>query len=358
MAKTHKTKTLGKKSPIRKLLILLMAAALLAGAIFAYRLYQKVYGPNVVIEEAEYTYLYIPSGSQVEDVYQRIREKGLIEDQESFEWLAEKKNYPSHLHPGKYKISEGMSNNALINLLRAGRQEPVDLIFNNIRTMPQLAGIVSHQIEADSATLITLLRDKNYLEQFDMDPQTAPAMFIPNTYEFWWDTSAKGFIQRMHKEYQDFWEGEKIEKARQLDMTPVEVTTLASIVDEETIHDAEMPDIAGVYINRLERGMRLQADPTIKYAIGDFSINRVLTKHLQIDSPYNTYKNAGLPPGPISIPSIAAIQGVLNYTHHEYLYFAAKPDFSGYHNFSKTHRQHINNARRYQQALNRKDIME
>jgi len=357
MANSRKTRSLGDKPPFNKALILLLIAALLIGAVFAYRLYQKIYGPNVALQAEAYTYLYIPSGSQVEDVYQRIREKGLVEDQESFEWLAEKKNYPSHVHPGKYKVEDGMSNNALIEQLRAGRQEPVNLIFNNLRTMPRLAGIVSSQIEADSATLIRLLRDETYLKQFDMDPQTAPAMFIPNTYEFWWDTGARGFIQRMHREHQNFWEGKNIEKAGQMDMTPMEVATLASIVDEETIHDEEMPDIAGVYINRLERGMRLQADPTIKFAIGDFSIKRVLTKHLQVDSPYNTYKYTGLPPGPISIPSIAAIRAVLNYNHHDYLYFAARPDFSGYHNFSKTHRQHINNARKYQRALNRRDIL-
>lgn len=358
MAKSRKTRSLGNKPPFNKALILLLVIALLIGAVFAYRLYQKIYGPNVALEAEAYTYLFIPSGSQVEDVYQRIREKSLVEDQESFEWLAEKKNYPSHVHPGKYKVKDGMSNNALIERLRAGGQEPVDLIFNNLRTMPQLAGVVSSQIEADSAALIMLLRDETYLGQFNMDPQTAPAMFIPNTYEFWWDTRARGFIERMHREYQNFWEGEKIEKARQMNMTPVEVTTLASIVDEETLHNGEMPDIAGVYINRLERGMRLQADPTIKFAIGDFSIKRVLKKHLQMDSPYNTYMYAGLPPGPISIPSIAAIRAVLNYNHHDYLYFAARPDFSGYHNFSKTHRQHINNARKYQRALNRREIME
>jgi len=358
MVKTQRNKPLRKKGPVNKGLILLMAATLLVLAIFAYRIYQKIYGPNIMLEDKEYTYLYIPTSSQVEDVYQLIREKGVVKNLESFKWLAKKKNYPSHVHPGKYKVHDDMSNNELVERLRAGRQEPVDLIFNNIRTIPQLAGVVSNQIEADSVDLITLLRDETYLEQFDMDPQSAPALFIPNTYEFWWDTNAGGFIERMHREYQNFWKGEKKKMAGELDMTPVEVTTLASIVDEETIHDGEMPEIAGVYINRLERGMRLQADPTIKFAIGDFSIKRVLKKHLQIDSPYNTYKHTGLPPGPISIPSIAAIQAVLNYAHHDYLYFVARPDFSGYHNFSETHRQHINNARKYQQALNRRDILE
>jgi UPF0755 protein len=220
-----------------------------------------------------------------------------------------------------------------------------------------LAGVVSDQIEADSAALLSLMSDRDFLDRFGMTPQTATAMFLPNTYEFWWDTSPEEFVRRMHREYERFWTDKRKETAEEMGMTPVEATTLASIVDEETIHDDEMPEIAGVYINRLERGMRLQADPTIKFAIDDFTIKRVLKKHLETESPYNTYKNAGLPPGPISIPSIAAIESVLNHSHHNYLYFVAKPDFSGYHNFSRSHRQHINNARKYQRALNRNNIM-
>ncbi|MFW5916707.1 MAG: endolytic transglycosylase MltG, partial [Bacteroidota bacterium] len=181
--------------------------------------------------------------------------------------------------------------------------------------------------------------------------------FIPNTYEFYWNTSAREFIERMHKEFQRFWDKEKKLKAEKIGLNPVEVTTMASIVEEESTRSEEMPRIAGVYINRLERGMRLQADPTIKFAIGDFSVNRILDKQLKTDSPYNTYKYTGLPPGPISFPHIAAIEAVLNYEEHDYLYFAAKPDLSGYHNFSKTHNQHIRNAKKYQEALNQKKIM-
>lgn len=356
MGKKHKKPTtrLSRRKWLTMLLIALMAVA----GIFAYQMYKKIYGANVDLQGREHTYLHIPSGSGVEDVYKRIKAQGLVKNYKSFEWLATKKNYPSHVYPGKYKITDGMSNNALIEKLRSGNQEPVDLTFNNIRSIPQLAGVVSHQIEADSARLIKLLHDQTFLEQFDMTPQTAPALFIPNTYEFWWNTNAQSFIKRMYREHKNFWKGEKSNKAQKMGMNPIEVTTLASIVDEETLHDDEMADIAGVYINRLERGMRLQADPTIKYTIGDFSINRVLKKHLETDSPYNTYKYTGLPPGPISIPSISAIRAVLNHTNHDYLYFAARPDFSGYHNFSKTHRQHIINARKYQRALNQRRIME
>ncbi len=341
-----------------KTILFFLAVILVVGMIFAYRLYNRIYGSNVELDGKEHSYLYIPTGSNFNDVFSLLREDSLVEDPATFKWLAVKKNYPSHVHPGRYKIEEGMSNNSLVELLRSGRQEPVDLIFNNIRTIPELAGKVAGQIEADSARLVALLHDNSFLRQYNMNRQDAPALFMPNTYEFWWDTRAKDFIERMHREYQQFWEGERRARARRMNMTPVEATTLASIVDEETIHDDEMPKIAGVYVNRLELGMRLQADPTIKYALGDFTINRVLKKHLQIDSPYNTYQNAGLPPGPISIPSIAAIDAVLHHSQHNYLYFAARPDFSGYHNFSRTHRQHIRNAQKYQRALNEKNILE
>ena len=358
MAGISKKRNKGKRKRLnRRVLLAVFAIIVIFGSVKLYRLYDKIYGSNVNLGKKESADLYIPSGAQMQDVIQRIRQKQLVEDIDEFKWLAQKKNYPNHIHPGRYKVENHMSNNALINRLRSGQQEPVKLIFNNIRTKEQLAGMVSDQIEADSAALLSLMRDRDFLDQLDMTPQTAAALFLPNTYEFWWDTSPAEFIKRMHREYQRFWTEKRKEKAQQMGMTPVEVTTLASIVDEETIHDDEMPEIAGVYINRLERGMRLQADPTIKFAINDFTIKRVLKKHLEIDSPYNTYKNAGLPPGPISIPSIAAIESVLNYTHHHYLYFVAKPDFSGYHNFSRSHRQHINNARKYQRALNRNNIM-
>jgi len=346
-----------KKKMTQRGVLVIAAIILITGSVKLYGLYDKVYGSNVNLDQGDSTYLHIPTGADMEDVMQRIRQNQLLEDTADFRWLAQKKNYPNHIHPGRYKVDNQMSNNALINRLRSGQQEPAELIFNNIRTKEQLAGVVSDQIEADSTALLKLMNDREFLREFDMNPRSVTAMFIPNTYEFWWDASAREFIERMHQEYERFWTKKRREKAQETGLTPVEATTLASIVDEETIHDDEMPDIAGVYINRLKRGMRLQADPTIKYAINDFTIKRVLKKHLETDSPYNTYRNAGLPPGPISIPSIAAIESVLNYSHHNYLYFVAKPDFSGYHNFSRSHRQHILNARKYQRALNREKIM-
>jgi UPF0755 protein len=347
-----------KKYSRRKIIVAVLSILVIVGAVLIYKMYDKVYGPNVDLGKEETTHLHIPTGSSMEDVISILDTSNILISKTEFRWLADKKNYSSNIHPGRYLIKNRMSNNELINMLRSGRQDPVDLIFNNIRRKKELAEIVSRQIEANSNNILHLLNDKNYLEQFGFTPNTVYAMIIPNTYEMWWNTSAREFIRRMNREYKRFWHEERKQKARKIDMNPVEVVTLASIVDEETIRDDEMPKIAGVYINRLEKGMRLQADPTIKYAIGDFTVNRVLDKHLKINSPYNTYKNAGLPPGPISFPSIAAVESVLNYKEHDYLYFVARPDFSGYHNFSETHYKHIRNAKKYQSALNKRKIME
>ncbi|MGM0531070.1 MAG: endolytic transglycosylase MltG [Bacteroidota bacterium] len=346
-----------KKTLRRQHIIIIGSIILIVGAIIAYRMYDKMYGPNIKLKEKETTHIFIPTGSTEKDVFRILDTSNVIQNISEFKWLAEKKNYQAHVHPGRYLIENGMSNNALINLLRAGQQDPVNLTFNNIRRKRELAGVIAEQIEADSSSIIRLLNDEEYLQQYDITPQTVHALFIPNTYEVYWNTPAQKLIERMYKEYTRFWNEERKNKAESIGLTPVEVFTLASIVKEETPRPEEMPRIAGVYINRLETGMRLQADPTIKYAIGDTSVNRILDKHLKKESPYNTYKYAGLPPGPISFPSINAIESVLNYENHDYLYFSARADFSGYHNFSENHYQHIQNARKYQQKLNQEKIM-
>jgi UPF0755 protein len=348
-----------KRFKKRQSKIIIGFTIILIGIIVFVGFYQRIFSPNVSLpEDNQEIYIYIPSDADYHDVIDTLEKKAYIKDIKSFKWVARKKNYDRYVQAGRYKIKHGMSNNQLVELLRSGRQEPVDLIFNNIRTKEELASRISEQIEADSVNIVNLLNDKEFLAQFNFTPSNVYAMIIPDTYEFWWNTKAKGFLSRMHKEYKKFWSDEKMEKAEKIELSPVEVSTLASIVDEETLRDEEMPIISGVYINRLEKGMRLQADPTVKFAVGDFSIKRVLNKHLEVDSPYNTYKNAGLPPGPISFPSKKAINSVLNYKEHDYLYFAAKPDFSGYHNFSETHYQHILNARKYQRALNKERIWE
>ncbi len=328
------------------LVIVLTLVALLIGKSF----YNKIYAPNVVVNDNGI--LYIPTGSDFEDVLVALENGGYLYDVKSFEWIAKKKNYINNVKPGRYQLKNGWTNNGLVNLLRSGNQTPVKVTFNNIRTMPELAGAVSKYLECDSIDLLNVLNTPETFENYGFTIATSPALFIPNTYELWWNTSPEKFIQRMYKEYKKFWTDERIKKAQKAGLTPVEVSTLAAIVDEETIKADEKPDVAGLYINRLNKNIRLQADPTVKYAMGDFSIKRVLNKDLQTDSPYNTYKHAGLPPGPIRIPSVSGIKAVLDYTQHKYLYMCAKDDFSGYHNFAKTLKQHNINAAKFQRALN------
>jgi UPF0755 protein len=250
-----------------------------------------------------------------------------------------------------------MNNEDMLRMLIAGRQEPIKLTFNNIRTREQLAEKISSQIEASESDLRRILADEMFLSSLGYNKENVMSIFIPNTYEFYWNTSAEQFIQRMSREFTKFWSTEKKEKSAAIGLSPIEIIILASLVDEETDKADEEPRIAGVYINRLNKHILLQADPTVRYALGDFTISRILKKHLEIESPYNTYIHAGLPPGPISIPSIAAINAVLNYEKHSYLYFCASDDFSGYHHFSKTIEQHMQYARQYQNALNRHRIM-
>jgi UPF0755 protein len=251
-----------------------------------------------------------------------------------------------------------MSNNELINLLRAGMQEPVKVTFNTVRTKEQLAGKVAKNIEADSLSIITLLNDADFCAKYGFDRYKIITLFLPNTYEFYWNTSAEDFVERMAKEYKNFWNEERKQKAKKIGLTQSEVATLASIVQaEQSIHRSEWPMVAGLYMNRINKGMMLQSDPTLIFAIGDFTINRVLNKDKEIESPYNTYKHIGLPPGPILLPETKAIDAVLNFEKHEFVYMCAKEDLSGYHNFSKTLSQHNIYAQRYREALNKRGIM-
>lgn len=314
--------------------------------------YLKFFGANVTDKEQ---YLYISTGSDFEDVYKNVRQKGMVKDSTSFLWAAQNMDY-DRIKPGKYRLKKGMSNRSLINMLKAGNQEPVKLSYQNIRLKHDFAGMVSKKIEADSLSIIRLLDSSQFIKKYDFDTYSVYSMFIPNSYELYWNTSAEGFFERMHSEYDKFWTPERKLKAEKTGLTPVQVSTLASIVDGEALHDNEMPVIAGLYLNRYRKGILLQADPTVIYANNDFTIRRVLNKHLLVNSPYNTYLYAGLPPGPINMPSINAIDAVLNYDEHNYIYMCAKDDFSGYHNFASTLSQHLANARKFQQALNKRNI--
>ncbi len=355
---TRKTRKKNRKTPFwLKVVISIISILIITGGIAAYRLYHAIYEPNIFLGERKTTHIFIPTGSNFNDVKAILYKNGMIVNTNTFEWLAEKKNYRNHIRPGRYLIREDMGNNELINLLRSGNQDPVRLTFNNIRLKEELAGNIARQIEADSLSIIKLLNDPAVLKKYELTPETAKLLFIPNTYEFFWNTSAEQLLERMHREYNNFWNEERIRKAKEINLTPLQVGTLASIVQAETSRPDEYTKVAGVYINRLKRNMPLQADPTIIYAVGDFSIRRVLNRHLEIDSPYNTYKYAGLPPGPITLPETRVLDGVLNYQQHDYLFFCARDDFSGYHAFARTYSQHLANARRYQNALNQRRIM-
>jgi UPF0755 protein len=314
-----------------------------------YSIYNKIYQPNVT----KTTTIYIPTGSDYQHILIILKEKGLIRDLASFNWVAQRKIYPSLVRPGAYKINEGWDNNTLINMLRSGVQTPVNVTFNNIRYRENLAGRLARYLEADSVSFLYYLNNDSLAGLYGFTHENFTSIFIPNTYEFYWTTTPLNFIVRMKREYDLFWNDSRRNKAAMLGLSQPQVITLASIIQEETNKNDEKPRISGVYLNRLHRGWLLQADPTIKYAMHDFSVKRILEDYLKIDSPYNTYKYPGLPPGPINLPDIASIDAVLNSEKHDYMYFCAKDDFSGYHNFARTLHEHNINAANYQRALNK-----
>ncbi len=347
--KMKMTKTLRRMGLF--IVVLVLMAVLLGG-----RFYRYIYGNNVDLTKVESPYLYIPNETSFSCLKKILEDKGVVKDIESFVWVAQKKGYTQNIKGGRYLLEQGMNNNQLINLLRSGQQEAINITFNNIRQPEQLASVISSKLMVDSTELVSLFNDVSFIKDLGFNKETFRSMFIPNTYQMYWNTDAEGFVRRMKKEYDRFWtEGNKI-KAKELGLSPVEVSILASIVDEETIKADEKPIVAGLYLNRLNKGIRLQADPTVKFALGDFTIQRILSKDLEIESPYNTYKYAGLPPGPIRIPSIVGINAVLNRKVHHYYYMCAKEDFSGYHNFAKTLTQHNINAAKYRRELRKRGI--
>ncbi|SNS58760.1 UPF0755 protein [Ekhidna lutea] len=322
---------------------------------FAFYTYQILYTPNVLIEKED-QYFAIPKGTTFKQLQNKLAEERIVNDLVSFSFLAKLKDLDTQVKNGMYLLKGDMTNVELINLLRSGAQTPIQLTFSNARLLRQLPKILTQNVEIDSADLAPLLLADTTAEYYGFTDQTFISMFIPNTYEVYWTVTPKGLLDRMKEEYNRFWTEERQQKASNLGMTQVEVSTLASIVQGETNKMDEAATIAGVYINRLKRGIPLQADPTLVFAIGDFSIRRILNKDKEFDSPYNTYKNRGLPPGPINLPSIPALNAVLNYEDHNYLYFCAKADFSGYHVFAKTLSEHNVNARKFQRALNQERI--
>lgn len=318
-------------------------------------LYENVLGLNISPLK-KHTSLYIPTGSSYEQVMDTIGSNMKIKNKKILDWVARKKNYPEKIKPGRYVIDNNQTYNGLINLLRSGKQSPVKITFSNVRTLNDIAGRIGKQIEADSVHIVEFLDNESNYTADGFKKETIISIFIPNTYQFYWDTDAKELYARMLKEYRLFWNEARLSKAEAEDLNPAEVSILASIIDDEVVKRDEKPRIAGVYINRLKRGIPLQACPTIKFAMNDFTITRVLNKYLLIDSPYNTYRHPGFPPGPIGCATIEGIDAVLNAEKHDYLFFAAKADFSGYHNFSRTLSEHNRYAVLYQKELNKRKI--
>jgi UPF0755 protein len=335
-----------------KLFLWLSLLLIIAGAGIAYYFYNQMFGVNLQLKED--TVFSIPKNCQsIEHLAEFLQEEEIIKNKGSFTFTAKQMNYT--LKTGKYKIPSSIQNNRHLVRVLQGRQLAVRLTFHNFRIKQQLAGYVGRQIEADSLDIIELLEDANFLEQFGYTPESVMAVFIPNTYEVYWDCDAETFWTKMLKENKKFWNEERLDKAKDLELSPTEVYTLASIVESESQYKPERPKIAGVYLNRLRKEWALGADPTVIFAVGDFSIRRVLESHLLVESPYNTYKYAGLPPGPIYMSSINSIDAVLNAETHKYMFFCAKPPEAGQapnvHAFAVTHRAHINNAKRYQRWI-------
>ncbi|MES2419371.1 MAG: endolytic transglycosylase MltG [Bacteroidota bacterium] len=346
----EKTKTPKKGVKIILVVIIIILAV---GGFYGLKLYNRYFAPNINSNEQ---YLYLKTGANFDDFLINLEQKAVLNNLNSFKEAAGQMNLPASLKPGRYRLKVGMNNRTLINKLKAGNQDPVSLKFQNIRKKENFAAYLAKNMEADSLAFIKVLDSAALLEKYGFNEDNSYTMFIPNTYEMYWNVKPIDFFEKMQKEYDKFWTTERKQKADAHHLNPIQATILASIVDAEALYDKEMPIIAGLYLNRLNRGILLQADPTVIYANNDFTIKRVTNKQLVVDSKYNTYKYAGLPPGPILMPSIKAIDAVLNSEKNNYIYMCAKEDFSGYHNFAETKAQHEINAKKYRDALNKRKI--
>lgn len=340
-------KRIKRRYYIIAVVICLMAAA----GVWAYYYFFSTFSKS-----SEVAYVYIDSNDNADSVYNKLGTIAQPHSLSAFRMLAGHYDYGQHLRTGRYAISPTSNTIDVFRQLRNGQQEPIMLTVPEVRTLDRMAATLGQRLMEDSTAIANALNDSVLLSQLGYNTRTIPELFIPNTYEVYWNISVESLLQRLKREHDAFWNDSRRQKAEALHLTPVEVATLASIVDEETANNAEKPLIAGLYLNRLERGMLLQADPTVKFALGDFTLRRILNRHLEVDNPYNTYKYAGLPPGPIRVPSVVGIDAVLNYTRHDYLYMCAKEDFSGTHNFARTLQEHQQNAARYARALNERGI--
>jgi UPF0755 protein len=342
----------GKIKRKYRLIIYAVIGLGIIGSLFAAYFYMYIFDSNV-FKKGE---IYLSKQNNADDIAKTLYDNGIIKDYKSLLWVMDKKNYNSNIHSGRYILKKGMNNNEIVNKLRSGNQDAIKLTFNNIRTKEDFAGRISKVLMLDSLEIISYLNNPQVISHLGFNENTIIGMFIPNTYYIYWDIALEDFMQRMHKEYIKYWSSKRKKLAQKIGLKPIEVITLASIIEEETIKKEEYPIIAGVYMNRLKRGIPLSACPTLKFASGDFTLKRILNKHKNIESPYNTYKYKGLPPGPIRQPSTKVVDAVLHYKKHKYLYFCARYDFSGYHYFSKTLSQHNKYAQKYRIELNKRKI--
>ena len=339
---------------IKKIILAIAILGLIAMAIFSYKIYDLIFAPNTDFEE-EKVAIYIPTGASYSEVREQL--EPLLKNIGEFDMVAERKGYISNIKAGKYSLRKGMNNNEIVNALRSGN-EPVWVTFNNQERLADLAGRIAGQIEADSTALIKAMKDTAFLAASNFDEANALGMYVPNKYEFFWNTSAEEFRERMLTEYHRFWNDERLAKAEEIGLSPQEVIVVASIVQKETAKVDERRKVAGVYMNRINNGWKLDADPTVIFAIKkksnnfDTIIKRVLYKDLTLDSPYNTYLYGGLPPGPIFMPDISSIDAVLNYEDHDYFFFVADVENFGYHKFAETLAQHNRNKQEYVRWIN------
>ena len=335
----------------KRLFIYLLLGLVAASGLISYWFFYTRFSSKL-----DHAYIYIDRDDNIDSIYHQLQRVGQPNQMIGFKILSRAMDYDENIKTGKYEVGNGLTTLDLVNNLRNKVQEPVRLIVPSSRTMGRLAAKLAKGIEPDSTELMQCFQDSALCAKFGYTTATVSCLFIPNTYEVYWDISPEQLMQRMKKERDRFWNEERQQKAKQQGLTILEVMTLASIVDRETANDGEKPSIAGLYLNRLRKGMLLQADPTVVYATQQLGLRRVLQKHLKIDSPYNTYIYKGLPPGPIAIPEISSIDAVLNPEKNNYIYMCAKEDFSGTHNFASSYAQHLRNARKYIKALNKRGI--
>lgn len=342
---------------MRKIIFIIIALLLLLILLALGLAYYFLYAPNLSNKSAnKYYELFIPTNASYETVLDTLRKNAVLNNISTFDFVAKRMNYPNKIKPGRYLLPANSSNRSLVNLLRSGEQTPIDFTIHNIRTQADLVHLVGTKLEIDTIVFAQMLVDTAALDTAGFTPDNVIAMFMADTYQMNWNTNETAFFKRMYNEYNKFWTSKRQDLADSIRLTPQQVVSLAAIVEEEVKHNDEMPRIAGVYLNRLRINMPLQADPTVKFAVGNFALQRLLKEHTEIKSPYNTYRRTGLPPGPIRIPSKIAIESVLNAEKNDYIYFCAKEDFSGYSNFAVTYKEHLLNAKKYRDELDRRGI--